>query len=69
MTPVDYFLWGHIKNLVYETLVDSEEDLLVWVMAAADIGLQGLGDHVYENMVHRYRVCVEAAGHHIELFL
>ena len=33
LTPLDYFLWGHMKSLVCETPVESEEDLLVQVMA------------------------------------
>ena len=44
LAPLDYFLWGHMKSLVYETPVGSEEDLLAWVMTAADVGLQGIGD-------------------------
>ena len=28
-TPLDYFLWGHVKSLVYEIPGDSEEDLLI----------------------------------------
>ena len=39
------------------------------VMAEADVGLQGISDRVYQNMVHRYRVCIEVAGRHIEPFL
>ena len=58
-----------MKSLVYETPVDSEEDLLARIMAAADVGLQGIGDHVYQNMVRRYRVCVEVADRHIEPLL
>ena len=69
LTPLDYFLWGHMKILVYETPVDSEEDLLARVIAAADVGLPRVGDRVYENMVRRYRVCVEVAGRHIVPFL
>ena len=49
--------------------VDSEEDLLAQVMAAMDVGLQGIGDCVYENMVRRYHARVEIADHHIEPFL
>ena len=52
-TPLDYFLWSHMKSLVYETPVDSEEDLIAQVMAAADIGLPGICDRVYQNMVRR----------------
>ncbi|KAJ4429528.1 hypothetical protein ANN_21697 [Periplaneta americana] len=46
-----------------------EEDLLVQIMAIADIGLPDIGDRVYRNMVRRYRVCVEVAGRHIKPFL
>ena len=52
MTPLDYFLWCHMKSLVYEIPVDSEEDLLVRVMAAVDVGLQGIGDRVYVGTVY-----------------
>ena len=31
----------------------SEQDVLAWVTAAADVGLPGVGDRVYENMIHR----------------
>ena len=68
LTPLDYFLWGHMKSLVYETPMDSEEDSLAWDMAAADVGLEGIGDRVYEKMVRRSLACVEVAGRHIESF-
>ncbi|KAJ8884525.1 hypothetical protein PR048_016382 [Dryococelus australis] len=63
-----YFLWGHTKGLNYETPLESEEALLVWIIAATDIGLLGIGDRVYQNMVRRYRVRVDVAGRHIEPF-
>ena len=69
LTPLDYFLWGHMKSLVYVTPVDSEEDLVAWVLAAVDVGPQSIGDRVYENMVCRYHVCVVVAGRHIKPFL
>ena len=49
--------------------MESEEDLLERVMASADVGLPGIGDRVYQNVVPRYCVCVEAAGRHIEPLL
>ena len=49
--------------------MESEEDLLARVMAAADVGLAGVGDRVYQNMLRRYGVCVEVNGRHIEPFL
>ena len=36
---------------------------------SADVALPGIRDRVYQNMVRRYRVCVEVAGRHNEPFL
>ena len=34
MTLLDFFLWGAMKNVVYETLVDSEIELVGRIVAA-----------------------------------
>ena len=49
--------------------VETEEDLLVRVMAAADVGLPSISDRVYQNMVHKHRVCVEVAGRHVAILV
>jgi len=36
LTPLDYYLWGHMKTLVYETKVDSRAALHHHVFAAAE---------------------------------
>ena len=58
-------------ELIYDNPVESEEDQLARVMAAADIGtlrcwLSSVSEH---GTSRRYRVCVEVAGRHIEPFL
>ncbi|KAJ8869285.1 hypothetical protein PR048_030858 [Dryococelus australis] len=53
LTPLDYVLWGHTKGLIYQTNVESAEEQLARVMAAADLGRSGIGDRVYQNMVQR----------------
>ena len=35
LTALDYYIWGHMKTLVYETKVDSKE-LCHRIFAAAD---------------------------------
>ncbi|KAJ8886198.1 hypothetical protein PR048_012407 [Dryococelus australis] len=35
---------------IVSSLAESEEDLLTWIMAAADLGRPGIGDRVYQNM-------------------
>ena len=47
----------------------TEEELLTRVMTAVDVELPGIGDQVYQDIVRRYRVCVEVAGRHIERLL
>ena len=60
-----YFLWVHLQEGLDVTTsdfntytvptyhVESEEDLLVRLMAAAGVGLLGIGDRVYQNMAHK----------------
>ena len=69
LTPLDYYLWGHLKSLIYEAPVASEEDLLVWVTAVVDVGGPSIGNRVYQNIVWRYHICVDVGGCHIEPFL
>ena len=35
LTPKDFFLWGHIKALIYMLPVDSEEDLIARIVEVA----------------------------------
>jgi hypothetical protein len=35
LTPMVFFLWGHIKVLIYTSPVDSEEDLIVHIVETA----------------------------------
>ena len=35
LTSLDFFLWGYIKSMVYETDIYSEEDLVACIVSAA----------------------------------
>ena len=35
MTPLDFYSWGHIKSLIYETPDESERDLIEKTAVAA----------------------------------
>jgi len=35
LTPMDFFLWGHTKALIYTLQVDSEEVLIAHIVEAA----------------------------------
>ena len=36
LTPLDYYFWGHMKTLVYETKVNSREELRCHIFAVAE---------------------------------
>ena len=34
LAPLDFFSWGHLKSLIYETSVEAEGDTVVTILAA-----------------------------------
>jgi hypothetical protein len=36
LNSLDFFIWGHLRCLVYETPVEQEDDLLPRIQAACD---------------------------------
>ena len=43
LTPIDFFLWGEMKRLVYEISLDTEEELVGRVAAAVMVICQTPG--------------------------
>ena len=70
-TPLDFFLWGHIKTLVYETPVETEMELIGRVVAAAgDIAENHpMMPRVQQSFKSRCQVCIDAGGRHFEQLL
>jgi hypothetical protein len=71
LSALDFFLWGYVKSLVYETPVRGEEDLLARVMAACTHvqGIPGIFHRVRESIDRRYHLCIETNGRHFEHLL
>lgn len=69
ITPLDFFLWGHIKALVYSTPVQNVDDLTNRIQnAAATVNPQMLR-RVRENLVRRAQLCLEVQGQNFENLL
>ena len=68
LTPLDFFLWGHMKTLVYDTPVESEMDLIGRVVAAAgDVADdQPMLSRVQQSFVRRCQLCIDTGGRHFE---
>ena len=68
---MDYYLWGHMKTLVYETKVDSRAALRRRVFAAA----QHIINHPHnissatESLLIHAENCIATAGGHFEEIL
>ena len=68
---LDFFLWGHIKSLVYEIPVPDEERLLARILAASDEvrGMPDVFGRVRQSFLHRCYACNKCGARHFEHIL
>ena len=53
LTPLDFYLWGHMKTLVYETKVESRAALHDRIFAAAEhICNHPRGHHLVKHVLN-----------------
>ncbi|GFX82535.1 DUF4817 domain-containing protein [Trichonephila clavipes] len=71
LSPLDFYLWGAMKGLVYDTPVVSEMDLVARIsIAAARIReMPGVFEDVRQSMSRRCRACIHANERNFEHFL
>ncbi|KDR12539.1 hypothetical protein L798_13713 [Zootermopsis nevadensis] len=71
LTYLNYYFWGHVKSLFYETPVDDPEQLLARILAASDVVHEtpGVFEGVRQSFVHRCNACIECGGCHFEHLL
>lgn len=69
LTPLDFYLWGAMERLVYETPVDTVEDLVARIVMAGEEIRQDAGvfARVRAEWLDRCRRCITANGGHVEL--
>lgn len=71
LNPLDYFLWGHLKSLVYKTPVQNEQDLRNRIFESCAIINQtpGIFERVRQSMLRRINACAEVGGGHFQQLL
>lgn len=70
ITPCDFFLWGHLKSLVYNTIpIANVHELRQRLNAALDTITVPMLQRVQENIVRRLNLCIEMDGGHFEHLL
>lgn len=71
LNPLDYFLWGDMKQSVYQTPVESQMDLIARIHAAAEI-IQTRPralERVRQSLHRRCTLCNEMGGGYFENLL
>ena len=63
LTPMDFLIWGEMKCLVYETAIDTPEELVVRVTEAAAVIRET------QSFACRYQLCINVNGQHFQQLL
>lgn len=71
LTPLDFFLWGHMKALVYKKKSQSKEELLHRIQDAAEQikNERAMLKRVTTSVLQRATKCIECQGSHFEHLL
>ena len=71
LTPLDFYLWGHVKGTVFKTECETEIEMRSRIIQAFnEIKLDRTAlQLVRSNLIRRCVKCIEVGGGHIEQFL
>lgn len=69
MNPLDFFLWGHLKGLVYREIPRTEDELVARLHGAVATIDGEMISRVHGSLLKRARACIEADGGHFEHLL
>ena len=71
LIPLDYYIWGHMKTLIYETKVDSRAELCARIFAVAE-QIRNHPDRIVsaiQTLLIRAENCLANGGGHFEQLL
>lgn len=67
LTPVDFFVWGRAKELVYTTEISTKEQLIERIQSAFQVMKQEMMLKITTTEVRkRARACIRNGGSHFE---
>ncbi|GBM06815.1 hypothetical protein AVEN_173577-1 [Araneus ventricosus] len=69
LNPLGFFFWGHTKSLVYETPVDSAEDLVARIVVDKINTTPGILERVRQSFLRRCELCNDTRGRCFEHLL
>jgi hypothetical protein len=69
LTPIDIFLWGHLKEQVYAVPLRTIDELVEKLQAAVITDDANMLRRVRDNAMRRTAVCLEIDGSRVEHLL
>lgn len=74
LTPLDFFLWGYVKDRVFVTVCDTAEEMMERIRNVfMELNSRGAEDQllpkIHQEIVRRAELCVEMGGAQFEPFL
>jgi hypothetical protein len=72
LTPMDFYVWGYMKDLVYSVPINTVDQLRDRIMEAGDklrSSFECRQLNLSENLRKRARICVHEVGGHFEHLL
>ena len=66
LTPIDFYLWGVLKDIVYTMKLETLQELRGEIQnACRNIPVETI-QNVCNSVVRRYQKCIDARGGHFE---
>lgn len=69
LSPLDYYLWGHMKDVVYSTPTNNIDHLRLKILTAFESIQQGTLQKAVDRMTKRINLCIQNQGGHFEQLL
>ncbi|KYN03675.1 hypothetical protein ALC62_05371 [Cyphomyrmex costatus] len=69
LTPLVFFLWGHLKNYIYRELVRNREDLHNRIVKAVTSVSLDMIINAQQSLLRRARLCIDMNGTQFEHLL
>lgn len=66
LTPLDFFLFGHLKNKVFQNRIHTVDELQQAITREIQNVSANQLQNVFESMKRRVNSCLENEGHHFE---
>lgn len=69
LTPLDFYLWGHLKNIIYQSPIKDLNELRTRIESEIQSISKETLSNVFTNVAKRMHLCIQNDGGHFENFL